>query len=160
MIFLSGVGIFLFIKGAFQGGFSIWPASIAFLAALLFALEGLLISILGRAEPAFTVMLYVTTFGLCVMAWPAFAEWRTLGWHAAVICVLLGPLDLIAQYCTIRGYRAAPLSIVAPVDYAWLLFSAILGIAVFTEIPNIGTWVGCGVIITAGVILPQSGNRR
>lgn len=160
MVSLVGVAIVMFSKGAFQGGFSVLPALGAFSGAALFAIEGLLISVLGRSERAFTVMLYVTFFGFCLMLLPAIVEWQSITLRTGVLCLLLGPLGIVGQYCTIRGYRSAPLSVVAPVDYSWLLFSAILGIVIFNEIPSAGTWIGCIAIILGGVLLARSGKAE
>ena len=157
---LIGVAIVLLTKGAFQGGVSILPALAALTSATFLAIEGLLISILGRSERAFTVMLYVTFFGVCLMLFPALLEWQSISVKTGVVCLLLGPLGIVAQYCTIRGYRSAPLSVVAPVDYAWLLFSVILGIVFFHEIPGLGTWIGCAGIILGGVLLARSGRQK
>ncbi len=156
---LVGVGTIMFNKGAFQGGFSILPAVAAFASAMFFAIEGLLISVLGRSERAYTVMLYVTFFGLCLMLLPAILEWQSITLKTGVMCLFLGPLGVVGQYCTIRGYRSAPLSVVAPVDYSWLLFSAALGIVLFQEFPDIGTWVGCLAIILGGVLLARSSKQ-
>lgn len=152
-IALTGVALIMVSKGAFQSQLSFLPALVAFASALLFAIEGLLIAVLGRAEKAYTVMLYLTFFGLCLMIVPALLEWRAVSWQAAMLCVLLGPAGLVAQYCTIRGYRSAPLSVVAPVDYSWLVFSALLGIVFFNEWPTAMTLVGCSAILVGGVLL-------
>ena len=159
VVSLVGVGTIMFNKGAFQAGFSILPALAAFASATFFAVEGLLISILGRSERAFTVMLYVTFFGFCLMLIPAILEWQSISLKTGLMCLLLGPLGVVGQYCTIRGYRSAPLSVVAPVDYSWLLFSAILGIIFFQEIPDVGTWIGCFAIILGGVLLARSSRQ-
>ncbi len=160
MVSLAGVAIVLFSKGAFRGGVSTLPALAAFASATLLAIEGLLISVLGRSERAFTVMLYVTFFGVCLMLFPAIIEWQNISVKTGVLCLLLGPLGIVGQYCTIRGYRSAPLSVVAPVDYSWLLFSAILGVVIFRETPGIGTSTGCAVIILGGVLLARRGKRN
>lgn len=156
-ISLAGVAIIMFGKGAFQSGVFVVPALIALMSAVLFAVEGLLISVLGRSERALTVMLYVTAFGILLMLGPAIVDWRAVGLGTALFCVLLGPLGVAGQYCTIAGYRSAPLSIVAPVDYSWLLFSAVLGVLVFDEFPNLETWIGCLAILTGGAFLLRTG---
>lgn len=158
-ISLCGVAIIMITKGAFSSGLTIWPALAAFSSALLFAIEGLLIALLGRSERACTVMLYVTFFGLCLMIVPAVMSWQAVSWQVWGFCVLLGPAGLIAQYCTIRGYRSAPLSIVAPVDYSWLIFSAVLGVLFFNEWPTLGTILGCVAILLGGLILVRLGPR-
>ncbi|ETX13658.1 hypothetical protein OCH239_09340 [Roseivivax halodurans JCM 10272] len=157
-IFLAVVGVaFVMLgKGAFRSGLFLIPALVAFLSAAMFALEGLLISVLGRAERPGTVMLHVSFFGLVLMGGPAWLEWRPLSWQATLSCISLGPVGLIAQYCTIRGYRAAPLSVVAPIDYSWILFSALLGAMFFGEIPGPSAWIGCTLIVSGGVVLARA----
>ncbi|SNY91052.1 EamA domain-containing membrane protein RarD [Cohaesibacter sp. ES.047] len=154
---LAGVAIVMVSKGAFQGHIAIAPTFIAVLSAIFLAIEGLLISILGRSEKAFTVMLYVSFFGCGLMLPAALLEWTQPTPATFVLCLALGPLGILGQYCTIRGYRSAPLSVVAPVDYSWLFFSALLGLVVFNEVPTHGTWLGCLIVALGGVLLIRSG---
>lgn len=132
----------------------------ALLSAILLAIEELLISLLGRAEAALSVMLHVTVFGCILLLIPALAEWQSLSPHTMALCLALGPVGLFAQYCTIRGYRAAPLSVVAPIDYTWLFFSALLGLVVFGEGVSLTTWLGCSAILLGGAGLARSGARQ
>lgn len=157
LVSLVGVTIIMFSKGAFQNGLVFLPAAVAFVGAALFAVEGVYISMLGRSEAALTVMLYVTVFGLLLMLGPALLEWRDTSLWTILFCVALGPLGIAGQYSTIVGYRSAPLSVVAPVDYSWLIFSALLGALVFAEIPNAATWVGGIAILAGGFILTRTG---
>lgn len=153
---LSGAVVVLG-KGALHEPLPLVPAIVATGSAILMALEGLLIRILGLRERPLTVILYVCFFGLCLMLLPAWLDWRPISWQGLAICVGLGPLALLGQYCTIRGYRAAPLSVVGPVDYAWILFAAILGFVAFGEKPGAATLVGCGLILAGGIGLARSG---
>ena len=154
---LVGVAIVMISKGAFQGHIAVLPTFAAVLSAVFLAIEGLLISILGRSERAFTVMLYVSFFGCCLILPAALFEWRPASATTLMLCLALGPLGILGQYCTIRGYRSAPLSVVAPVDYSWLFFSALLGLVIFNEAPTQGTWLGCLIIALGGVLLIRSG---
>lgn len=152
---VAGVVVVMLGKGAFQGALPLWPTLVALLSALLLASEGLLISVLGRAENALTVMLHVNFFGICLMLWPAYAEWQPISPLPALACLLLGPLAIVAQYCTIRGYRSAPLSVVGPVDYSWLIFAALLGLLVFGERPDSNTLLGGALILCGGLLLAR-----
>jgi drug/metabolite transporter (DMT)-like permease len=153
---LLGVGIVVIGKGAFQTGLVILPALIALSSALLMATEGLLISTLGRQETARTVMLYVTCFGVCLMLVPATLQWQQVTAKDLGFALALGPLSVLGQYCTIRGYRMAPLSVVAPLDYTWLIFAALLGLVAFNEHPSASTWAGCAAIALGGWMLTRT----
>lgn len=153
---LIGALIVVLEKGAFQQAIPIWPALAALASALLLAIEGFLIRILGRSEKALSVMLYVCFFGICLTAVPAYYTWQPIGVTPILACLMLGPVAIIAQYTTIRGYRAAPLSIVGPIDYSWIIFAAVLGFVFFGEKPGLGTLAGGALILTGGVILARS----
>ncbi|MEM7215722.1 MAG: DMT family transporter [Pseudomonadota bacterium] len=156
-VFVSIIGavIVMYSRGAFQDGVYFWPAMAAALSAVLLSLEGLLIRIISLAENPLGIMLYVSFFGMCLMAIPAFLEWQTLSWGIMLGCLALGPFGILAQYTTIRGYRMAPLSVVGPVDYSWLVFAALLGYFAFNEVPGSPILIGGALILTGGAMLAR-----
>lgn len=156
---LIGAVTVLIGKGAFQGNWASGPAFAALLSATLLAVEGLLIRLLGKSEKALSVMIYVCFFGMILMAVPAYFTWQPIEAPEVTYCLLLGPVAICAQYCTIRGYRMAPLSVVAPVDYSWLIFAAILGIVAFNEVPSLWGVAGGALILFGGVLLAIGGER-
>ncbi|WP_415403309.1 DMT family transporter [Tateyamaria sp. SN3-11] len=153
LISLAGATVLMMGKGAFQTGLVIVPALIALLSAMLMASEGYLIRVLSQRDSAVTMMLYIGMFGIGLMAVPAYYEWQPIGAGVYLMCFALGPLAVLAQYCTIRGYRSAPLSVVGPVDYSWLLFAIVIGWVSFGERPGGTVILGGGCIILGGIIL-------
>lgn len=154
-ITFAGAMMVMIAQGAFQNNFVAIPATIALISAVLLAAEGLLIRILSQTETAITMMLHVSFFGICLMSIPATLEWQSVSPEIYLSCIALGPLSVLGQYCTIRGYRIAPLSVVGPIDYSWLIFATLLGVVVFTELPGLETLVGGGLIILGGILLSK-----
>ncbi|MEM1377831.1 MAG: DMT family transporter [Pseudomonadota bacterium] len=152
-ISLSGAVLIMAAQGAFQSHIAAVPALVAFLSAVLMACEGLLIRTLSQTENALSMMLYVSGFGILLLTIPALLEWRNVSATLAIGCFCLGPLSVVAQYCAIRGYRIAPLSVVGPVDYSWLVFAIMLGVSVFDEHPSIGSIAGSVLIVSGGLLL-------
>lgn len=153
VISLSGAMLIMAAQGAFQSHIAAVPALVALLSAVLMASEGLLIRTLSQTESALSMILYVSGFGVLLLAVPALLEWRNISATLAIGCFCLGPLSVVAQYCTIRGYRIAPLSVVGPVDYSWLVFAMILGGVAFGEYPSILAVAGSILIVTGGLLL-------
>jgi len=151
----TGAAFIMASRGAFTAFHLayLFPAGIAVLGAALLAVEGLMIKLLSSSDRAMTVLLYVNTFGILLMAGPAAMQWVPLSFEAATLFVLLGPLAVTAQYCIVQGYRLASLSIVGPVDYTWLIFAALIGFLCFDEIPTLGVAVGSAVIAIGGILL-------
>ncbi len=151
----AGAGFIMVSRGAFtqfEPAYLV-PAAIAVLGAALLAIEGLMIRVLSHADRPLTVLLYVNAFGVLFLAIPAFWTWKEASLSAMAPFLLLGPIAVAAQYCVVRGYRLASLAIVGPVDYAWLVFAAIIGLLFFNEIPTAGVIAGAAIIAMGGVVL-------
>ena len=156
-ILLSAVGAatIMLSRGAFQS-FDLaylWPASVALLGALLLAVETILIRTLSQRDRALTVLLHVNVYGMLLLAIPAFASWRSGDLLFNLQFLLLGPIAILAQYFNIRAYRMADVSILGPIDYTWLLFAALIGYAVFSEVPTFGILLGAAFVAAGGIVL-------
>ena len=106
---------------------------------------------LSRTEAPDTIALYLTLL-MAAMSLPvALTVWRmpsmeTFGWLAGT--GLSGSLGLMAM---VRAYRAADASVVMPFRYIALLFSGAFGYLLFDELPDLWTWVGAAVIVSAAL---------
>ncbi|MEM9844921.1 MAG: DMT family transporter [Pseudomonadota bacterium] len=156
LLTVLGAAIVLRSQGAFSDSSLGWPVLVVLFGAILMALEALLIRVLSQAEAAVTLMVYVSGFGMLLMAGPAIWEWQAMGPWGYALCLALGPVSILGQYCTIRGYRLAPLSVVGPVDYSWLLFAIAIGVFVFGEWPGPAVLVGGGLIVWGGIRLSRT----
>jgi len=63
----------------------------------------------------------------------------------------LGLCSSLGQYLVILAYRRAAASTLAPFSYVQLLFSTVLGFAVFGAVPDRATLLGAAVIILSGL---------
>lgn len=155
VICVGGALAIMLSRGAFRQfdpGY-IGPALLAIFGAVLFAFEGVMIKLLASADRPMTVLLYVNVFGIVLLALPTFFAWKSLPLAEVAGYLLLGPLGIVAQYCIIRGYRMADISVVGPVDYSWLIFASLIGFFFFNELPTAGVVIGSVLIATGGVVL-------
>lgn len=130
-----------------------WPAAIAVVGALFIAFEAILIRTLSQSEKSLTVLLHVNFFGIFLIAIPTALTWQSVTLSEVGLILLLGPLAISAQYCVIRGYRLAEVSVVGPIDYTWLIFAGILGFWFFDEVPTLDVLAGAALIGIGGLIL-------
>ena len=77
--------------------------------------------------------------------WPA-------PWALACL-VLAGLIGGTAQIFLTSAYRFADASVVAPFDYASMIFALIIGYMVFNEVPTLSMLGGAALIILAGLII-------
>lgn len=126
-------------------------AAVALFAAGTQACSTIMVKTLARTESPNAIVaymgIYLTPMSLVpaafVWQWPT---WGMLGWMA-----LVGVVGTFAHLCFTRALRAADASAIVPIDFARLVFVAIIGIVVFDQIPSVWTWVGAAVIFASGV---------
>ncbi len=125
------------------------------LAALVASLGGAFVAVIlrkfGGAERSAVLILYpmIGNFVLAGIALPFIyvpMPIVDIGLAAALAaCAFLASLSMIL------AYRAAPASIVAPIQYSQILWATVYGALFFAEFPDTWTVVGAGVIIASGL---------
>ncbi len=155
-----GALLVLFEKGALQSsdGFG-FAALVALAGAMLLAIESVLIRTIAMRENAMAVLLQVNFFGALLFAIPAFMTWDETSLMLKLSLCSLGPLALLGQYCNIRGYRIAPLSVVAPVGYSWIVFGLCIDYWLFNQSVGMNALLGATVILLSGFWLTKSDAR-
>ena len=126
-------------------------AAVALFAAGTQACSTIMVKTLSRTESPNAIVAYMGIYAtplslipaLFVWTWPS---WAQLGWMA-----LVGIVGTFAHLCFTRALRAADASAVMPIDFARLIFVAIIGIVAFDQIPSVWTWVGAAVIFASGI---------
>jgi drug/metabolite transporter (DMT)-like permease len=69
------------------------------------------------------------------------------------LLVLAGLLGGVGQILLTSSYREADVSVVAPFDYASMLFALAIGYWVFDEVPTVTMLTGASIVVTAGVLI-------
>jgi len=94
-------------------------------------------------------VLALLVFSLCTL--PLGWVRPTLGEGA--LMVLVGAVSMIAYLCVNRGLQLAPASVVAPFQYASIVWAVLLGYAAFGEVPAGATLAGAAIIVGAGLFI-------
>lgn len=79
--------------------------------------------------------------------------WVLPGARDGVILVGVGLMGGVGQVCLTSAYRDADASLIAPFDYASMLFALVIGYWVFAEVPTPTVLLGAALIIAAGVLI-------
>jgi drug/metabolite transporter (DMT)-like permease len=147
-----GVG-FIGVMIILQPGFGVFQpeAIVPLIAALMFALYGLLTRFVGRKDSAATSFFWTGTVGAVAMTavgiwfWEPMTAYNWL-WMAA-LCVT----GAAGHFTLIKCYEVAEASAVQPFAYLQLVFASIIGISVFSETIRLNVALGAGLIVAAGL---------
>lgn len=153
---LGGVLIILWPRlgggGALTSGQSL-GALLAVLGACCSGLAYTFVRRLAMTEATATIVFWftVTSTMLSLLTLPF--GWVLPDAGTAALLVTIGLMGGLGQILLTSAYRFADASLVAPFEYASMLFAVAIGYAVFAEVPNRATIMGAIVIIAAGVAI-------
>ncbi len=116
-----------------------------------FTVCGILIKTLTKTEAPRTIAFYMFLLtGLSVLPL-ALADWKPIATEAWPWLLLLGLAFYSQQVCIPRAFSKAPLTVILPVNFLILVFSAILGWLAFDEVISFGAASGGIVILGAAI---------
>ncbi len=76
------------------------------------------------------------------------------------ILASLGIFGGLGHYCVARAMTYGPANVLSPFQYFQLIGSVIVGYLMFSEIPDLYTWLGSAVIIASGLFIGWLESRR
>ncbi len=155
---LVGVGIIIWprlvpsagaeaVAGASNG-------ALAALAACCFATIALMqVRRLVVTERSSTIVFYysIACSSVALLVLPF--GWVTPSPQQAVFLVCAGICGGIGQVTLTESFRHADMSVVAPFEYASLIFSIIVGFVVFHDVPTVEMIVGSLILVAAGIFI-------
>jgi drug/metabolite transporter (DMT)-like permease len=106
---------------------------------------------MGLADPPITTLLYTTLIGLIATGVPALLAWQPVSLATALLMVVGGVLNLIAQYFQVRAFCLGPASLLAPFSYSSIVISTAIGALWFGTFPDGWTWAGTAIVIASGL---------
>ena len=65
----------------------------------------------------------------------------------------LGILGGVAQLAFTRAFRLAPAAVISPFDYTGLLYAAVIGYAVWGDVPTLPFLIGAAIVIASGLYI-------
>jgi len=147
-----GIG-FIGVVIILEPGFGVFQpqAVVPFLAALMFALYGLLTRYVAGRDSAATSFFWTGTVGSVAMTAVGVWFWEPMtgpdwAWMGA-LCVT----GAAGHWTLIKCYEVAEASAVQPFAYLQLLFASTMGILVFSETIRLNVALGAGLIVGAGL---------
>ncbi|MHA7866805.1 MAG: DMT family transporter [Salipiger thiooxidans] len=159
---LSAVG-----TGLLGVGLVLWPlltvsrvddtalVGVAFIltSATLTALVQIHIRRMVRTEQTSAIVFYFSLTSTVLALFTLPFGWVMPTPAEAAILIGAGVFGGIAQICLTSAYRHAEATLLAPFDYASILFAILIGYVFFAEVPTVQMILGSSVVIASGVAI-------
>jgi drug/metabolite transporter (DMT)-like permease len=128
-------------------------ALLVILSSCVWAGSMIIIKILSRTESSLTITLYMGLFMAPLSLIPALFVWQWPGGQALMFLVLVGAFGGLGHLALAQAFKESDATAVLPYDFTRLIWASALGFLVFSEVPDLWTWIGGFVIFSSTVYI-------
>lgn len=126
-------------------------AILPLLSAVSWAVGMILTRKISLIDPPKVTMSYSALGGLVILSFAVPFEWQPPTSSQVGLALFMAVASTAAQFLVVIAYRHANASLLAPMSYSQLVWSGLLGLLVFGNVPDAWTLVGAAVIIGSGI---------
>jgi drug/metabolite transporter (DMT)-like permease len=152
------IGVLVVVR---PGTSAFHPAAVfPILSALGWAVALVLTRKITGVDRAITTMAFSAVTGFLVMSVIVPFYWIAPSWPQILLGVGIGMSSTLGHWIVVLAFRYADASVLAPFSYVQLVWVTLLGFVVFSEVPDIWTFVGAAIIISSGVYTAHRERQR
>ena len=157
-VVLGFVGVLIVVQPG-GGALPVKGVAVGLVAAVVVSAINVTLRQIGRTESATTTVFWFTI--LSALPFGGFMPVLGKTHDAATFGLLLalGLMGGLAQLASTASLRLAPVSVVLPMDYSSLIWSALVGWLVFATLPSPHLWFGAPLIIASGLYIVYREHR-
>jgi len=152
------LGIMLYAR-PFTAGFE--PgAFVGAAGALAGGLVVICIKRLATSEPTRVIMFYYAFWNAVFALIPALLLWVTPTWSELALLTIVGFLGISGQGLITHGLALGEATVLVPLDYSRIVYSALLGFLLFGELPGLWSFAGMTLIVASSLYLVLTEKKR
>ena len=119
----------------------------------IFSASNLISKALARTDSAHTIVIWQNIVIVICAAPIAFWFWETPSWTDVLWFVAAGLCGTLGHLSQQNGYQLADITLLQPIGFLSLLWNALLGFFLFSQQPDIWTFVGAAVIFASAMYI-------
>ena len=151
------IGALIVIRPGFEA-YNEYSLFVVF-AALFWALSGVLIKLLSATESPMVITFYMTIFMAIFSAPVAAYFWQTPTYDHLFWIFLIAFFSNILQFSLAKALSLVDMSVILPVDFTRIIYTAIIAYIFFGEVMDIPATIGSAVIIASAAFTAYRQNK-
>ncbi len=148
-LLLGFVGILIIIRPGYMpfefGTILMLIASFSFSFVLIFVKK------LSATDSSLTIIFYHLLYMTPAFFILSFFYWESINLSQLIVFILMGASGLLSHWCLAQAFKMSDTTFVMPLQFTKLIWASLIGLFIFSEQPDIWTWIG-GVIIFFSVV--------
>jgi drug/metabolite transporter (DMT)-like permease len=127
-------------------------ALLPILSSLAWAISVICTRTLTVHDGVETTLVYSGLLGFALVSLVALPQLTIPPVEGVIAAVSMAVIWSGAQWLSVHAYHRGNVSVLAPFSYSQLLWSTLIGIAIFRHLPDGASLVGIGIILACGVV--------
>nr|WP_199690011.1 MULTISPECIES: DMT family transporter [Clostridia] len=156
-IIIAFLGTLFIIKPAFSS--DTIPYVAGFCSAVFAAGAYTVLRVLGRKEQFYTVVFYFSFFTTMILLPFVIAFYEPMTWHQWAYLLGAGVFATVGQFGITMAYKYAPAKEISIFFYSTVVYSALISIILFEQIPDILSIIGYLTIFGASLYMFLKNNQ-
>ena len=148
-LLLGFIGILIIIRPGYMpfefGTILMLIASFSFSFVLIFVKK------LSATDSSLTIIFYHLLYMTPAFFILSFFYWENINFNQLIIFILMGAAGLLSHWCLAQAFKMSDTTFVMPLQFTKLIWASLIGLFIFSEQPDIWTWIG-GFIIFISVV--------
>ena len=137
-------GLIIIRPGFVEIGLGTW---LILFSAIVVSGSKLIAKILSGTESAVTIVAMLTVLTVPITLVPTIFVWQVPTPEQLGFLLLIGILGTIGHLLFVQAYKLADISQVEPAIFTRMIWAALIGFVLFSEFPDMWTWIGGAVIV-------------
>ena len=121
------------------------------IASFSFSFVLIIVKKLSAIDSSQTIVFYNLFFMTPVFFILSILFWQTINLNQLFIFIFMGAAGIISHLCLSQALKLGDTTFVMPLQFTKLIWASIIGLLLFSEIPDFWTWIG-GIFVFASVI--------
>ena len=139
-LLLGFIGILVIIRPGYipfeYGTLLMLIASLSFSFVLIFVKR------LSAIDTNLTIIFYHLLFMTPVFFIISLFFWEPITFNQLLIFAIMGIAGLLTHWCMNQSLKMSDTTFVMPLQFTKLIWASLIGLFVFSEIPDLWTWIG------------------
>ena len=148
-LLLGFIGILIIIRPGYMpfefGILLMLIASFSFSFVLIFVKK------LSATDSSLTIIFYHLLYMTPAFFILALFYLETIDLNQLIVFIFMGASGLLSHWCLAQAFKLSDTTFVMPLQFTKLIWASLIGLFIFSEKPDIWTWVG-GIIIFISVV--------
>ena len=121
------------------------------IASFSFSFVLIFVKKLSATDSSLTIIFYHLLFMTPIFFILSLFFWENISFYQLIVFTLMGGAGLLSHWCLAQAFKMSDTTFVMPLQFTKLIWGSLIGLFIFSEQPDIWTWIG-GVVIFISVV--------